>query len=75
MTNSILEHNGPRSLRRETFRLAKFVDTHITKDDGLMSALETAYTSRNPDALADVVAAILHGAETTTYTRPSGGDA
>lgn len=48
---------------RTIFRLAKLIDERITRDDTLLSLLESAYATGDVDALSAAALAILHEAE------------
>lgn len=48
---------------RTIFRLAKFIDERIARDDALLSMLEGAYRTGDVDTLSTAALAILHEAE------------
>jgi len=48
---------------RTMFRLAKFIDAKVTRNDGLMTALEGAYRSGDDVRLSAAALDILHAAE------------
>ena len=50
-------------LRRTALRAAKLLDRHVTRDDALLAALESAFGSGTDDELAIAVMAVVHAAE------------
>jgi len=47
------------ALRRAALRAAKTIDFHVTHDDELLSAVESAYANGTDDDLADAVMRIV----------------
>ncbi len=54
---------GASGLRRTALRAAKLLDRHVTRDDALLAAVESAFGGGTDDDLAAAVMAVVHAAE------------